>query len=90
MMEMDKDLYRKAHAALKRWNEFETIERLQQAKHLTPEQGWKQYISLWELLMKIAPDGSDYQHQEHIKDLEQYYSNVQKLQAWMRLHGEAT
>jgi hypothetical protein len=88
-MELDKELYRKSYRAIKEWKERESIDRMLQARYLSPQQAWNQYIALWELLLTIAPTEIKYQHVEHLKNLDQYYTKVQKLQEWMKSNGEA-
>ena len=88
-MELDGKLYREAYKALGQWKERQAIEQLLQRRNLTPRQAWEQYKALWELSMKIAPGDQEYQHSEHIRNWDQYYSKIQKLQTWMRSHGEA-
>ncbi len=87
-MGLDKGLYRDAFKAYKQWNETKAAIRIRQANKLTGQQAWNQYQMLWELLVEIAPEISDYQHQEHIFSIVQYLLKVQKLGTTKRSHGE--
>jgi hypothetical protein len=87
-MKLDKELYRKAYESYRQWNETESIERIREAGKLTPQQSWNRYVALWELLVKIAPEISEHQHQQRLVELEQYNRNIQKLEDWKRLRGE--
>ncbi len=87
-MEIDAELYRNYYRSIKEWKEREGIELLLLKRNQTAQQSWDEYIGLWELAMKFSSDDSGYQHSEHIKYLEDYYSKVQKLQAWMKSNGK--
>ncbi len=89
-MELDGKLYRKVYKALGKWKELEEITQMVERRSLSPQQAWEQYKALWELSMKIAPGDNDYQHSEHMRYWGHYYFKIQKLQTWMRSHGEAT
>ena len=78
-MELDKELYRKYYAALREWSEAEAFQRIMDARRLTPEQAWNRYIALWEFAMQFSPVDKETVHLEHLKELDRYYSIVQKL-----------
>jgi hypothetical protein len=78
-MQLDKKLYRKVYDDLKKWSEFKSIQRLLDARKLTPEQAWSQYLALWNLVVKNNPQVNDHLHQQKILELQPYYDALQKL-----------
>lgn len=87
-MKLDEELYRRARQLYSEWNQVELQERVRNAGKLTPQQGWRHYVGLWEFCMKIAPQPSQQQRQQRIADLELYYQRMQKIEAWRQEHGK--
>jgi hypothetical protein len=54
-MKLDKALYRKAFALHRQYNDAEIVDRAYHAGKLSPQEGWRQYVALWELCMRLAP-----------------------------------
>lgn len=76
---IDKKLYKKALQYYQEWNEAELRDRVRNAGKLSPEEGWRRYVSLWEFCMKLSPVRSDWQHEQKLKNLNDYYAHIQKL-----------
>jgi len=90
MVDINKDLYLQAYELYRQWDEVESIKRIMEARELTPQQAWNRYITLWNLLVKIAPRVSVHLHQQKISDYSSYYFSLQKLNAWEKTRGTAT
>ncbi len=87
-MALDKKLYRKYDRALREWSTEEFVQRILDARKLTPEQAWNRYIDLWEQLMQFSSGERDAHHLEHLRVLDNYYSIAQKLQEYQKNNGE--
>lgn len=87
-MKLDKDLYRRAYEQYRQWNAARLVYRARNAGKLSPEKAWQQYIALVEFCWKLCPEQSEWQRQQKRADLERYYANVRKLEAWRREHGK--
>ncbi len=79
-MKLDKELYRQAYELHRQYNEAELRERVRNTGHLIPEEAWRQYVALWDFLMKLAPPPSKLQEQQRMADLERYYARMQKFE----------
>ena len=86
-MTLDKELYRKAYQSYQEWNEAELNARIQNAGHSTPEDGFSQYLSLWESIRKIGLKPGEWQRREKLAALEHYYNCVRILEEWRLKHG---
>lgn len=84
---IDPELYRRAHTALDRWNEAEQIERARSQSSLSPAEGWRQYVDLWQFCMRLAPPLSEALRWQRLTEW-RYYDQLQKLEAWRREHGK--
>jgi hypothetical protein len=89
-MKLDKDLYRWARQSYLEWNRAELMKRVQKAGNITAQQGWKQYVGIWEFCMKLAPQPSQQQRRERLANLDRYYQRMQKIEAWRQVHGKNT
>jgi hypothetical protein len=89
-MAIDKELYRQAYEYYRQWNEAEKIERARNAGKLTPQQGWEQYVELWQFLVNTGEEPSERQQQKRLADWAEYYARLQKFKAWRREHGKTT
>ncbi len=78
-MDLDKELYQRAYENLRKWNETESIQRLLDARNLTPEQAWSRYFALWNLVMKYGSPINERHHKQKLVDLQPYYDALQKL-----------
>ena len=87
-MPIDKELYRKVRELYGQWNEAELIDGARNAGKLTPQEGWRQYVALWEFCMKLSPPQSELQQKQRLAELDHYYVQLQKLEAWRRKHGK--
>jgi hypothetical protein len=86
-MTIDKDLYRKAYAEYRQWNELELRERIRNAGNRTPQERWREYLGLWNFCQKLGVKTSPYQRKQKLKALELYYARLQKLEAWREARG---
>ena len=89
-MALDKELYRRAYAAIGQWKEAERIEQLQHASRLSPREAWQRYVALWEFCMKLSPPLTELQHKQRFAEWDHYYVQIQKLEAWRRRRGSTT
>ncbi len=87
-MALDRELYQKYDRALREWSAEESIQRILDARKLTPEQAWNRYITLWEQLMHFSIGDRDARHLEHLQVLDHYYSIAQKLHDYQMKNGE--
>ncbi len=87
-MALDKELYRKATELFHQWNESEFIEHVRNAGKLLPVEAWRQYVDLIEFGWKLSPRQSDRQRDQKLVDLDRYYAQLQKLEAWRRTRGK--
>lgn len=78
-MELDKELYQKAYEYHRKWNEAESIQRLLDARKLTPDQACSRYLALWNLVMKNGLQVNERLHTQKLLDLQPYYDALQKL-----------
>jgi hypothetical protein len=89
-MPIDGELYRQARRWYQDWNRARSISRARNAGQLTPEQGWKQYLALWEFCMKLAPQPSEKQRQQRLEEYQRYYARIEQFEEWRRAHGKTT
>ena len=89
-MKLDKEQYRQTYERYRKLNEAELVERAYNANRLTPQEAWRQYVALVEFCWKLCPEPSEWQRKQTLADLERYYANVRKLEAWRREHGKTT
>lgn len=87
-MKLDKELYRQTYERFRKLNEAELVERAYNAGKLSPREAWRQYVALVEFCWKLCPEPSEWQRKQKLADLERYYANVRKLEAWRREHGK--
>jgi hypothetical protein len=85
---LDKKLYQEWYQSMRQWNEAELIDRIRNARKLTPQQGWEQFVALVEFCWKLAPPQSDYQRKEKLETLRLYYERIQKFEAWRQTRGK--
>ncbi len=88
-MEMDKELYRKYYNEIGEWKEREAIEEALSRRHLTSQQAWEEYLTLWKLASLFSPENDENLQIEHLKYWEEYYEKIQKLQTWLKANGKA-
>lgn len=84
---IDKALYRKAFEQYRQWNEAEIRERFHTAGKHTPQERWKEYLSLWSFSQKLGAKSSQYQRKQKLESLDLYYSRLQKMEAWRKARG---
>jgi hypothetical protein len=89
-MDIDKELYRQAYEFYRQWNRNELIERARNAGQRDPQEAWRQYQALWKFAAQMGLEQSDRQRQLKIASIEHYYEQVQKLEAWRKIHGRGT
>ena len=89
-MEIDKEKYRQARQWYREWDEAKLIDRARNAGKLTPQQGWEQFIGLWEFCQNLAPPPSEQQRKRRLADLEQYYARMYRFETWRKDRGETT
>lgn len=87
-MAIDKELYRNAYRLYREWNEEELQWRVRNAGKLTPQEGWRKYVDVWEFCMKIAPPQSDIQLKLRALERQTYYDRMQKFESWRNRHGK--
>jgi len=87
-MALDKELYRRAYELHRQSNEFEFIDRVQNAGKFSPAEAWRQYVDLIEFGWKLSPHQSDRQRDQKLADLDRYYAQLQKLEAWRHTRGK--
>jgi hypothetical protein len=88
-MALDKKLYRKAHELYRQWNEAEYAERVRSAGTRPPDEGWRQFIELWEAFQQMGFKKSEHQRQQRLADWDEYHRRIQKLEAWRKSHGKS-
>ena len=89
-MTLDKKLYRQAYEAYRQNNSAELRERAAQANKLSSQEALQRYFALWEFAMQLSSGPSEKQHNLHLKELEEYYSKVQKMEAWRQTRGKSS
>ena len=82
MMKLDKELYRQAYEWYRQWNEVELLERARTAGKLSPQDAWRQYAELWAFCRRLSPQPSELQRRRRLAEWDEYYSRVQRLEAW--------
>ena len=87
---LDKELYRRAYESLRQWSEAERIERARSAVRLSPEEGWRQYVDLFEFGWQIGVQQRQWQHHLKATDLARYYERIRRHEAWRRARGRAS
>ena len=87
-MALDKELYRKAHELYRQWNEFEFIDHVRNPSRRTPTEAWRHYVDLVEFCWKLSPQQSEWQRDQKLAELDRYYAQLQKLEAWRRARGK--
>lgn len=87
---MNKELYQQAYETYRQNNIAELRERAAQAYKLSSFEAWQRYFVLWEFAMQLSSGLSEKQHKLHVYELEEYYSRVQKLEAWRRANGKSS
>ena len=87
---LDKELYRRAYESLRQWSEAERIERARSAGRLSPEEGWRQYVDLFEFGWQIGVQQRQWQHNLKAADLARYYERIRRFEAWRRARGRAS
>lgn len=87
-MKLDKELYRQSYEQLRQWNQAQLKERAQTAGQRDPQQGWQEFVDLWEFGRQIGVKQSQWQRQDKLAALARYYERVQKLEIWQRLREE--
>lgn len=89
-LRLDKALYRRVYGSFKQWNEAKMLDHVESARRLTSSELWRRYASLWNLCMKIAPPQTPEQEKLRWAELDRYYANIRKLEAWRREHGRSS
>ncbi len=89
-MALDKNLYRQAFEWYRQWNLAEARERYRNAANLSPQEAWRQYVSLWEFAAKYTPEESERQQRRRMADWDEYYARIQKFENWRKAHGQST
>ena len=79
-MAISKENYKKALEYYRQWNEAELKERIRNAGKMTPEQGWQQYVDLWEFCINLNPGAGKGQHLMTLTNLHEYYASIQKFE----------
>jgi hypothetical protein len=87
-MKLDKELYRQTYERFRKLNEAELVERAYNAGKLSPQEAWRQYLMLAEFALKYCPPPGEWQRKQKLADLERYYANVRKLEAWRSPYGK--
>jgi hypothetical protein len=89
-VKIDKELYRKAYAALREWSEAERIERIRDARRLTPQERWQQFVDLVDFGLRIAPPESERLRDQKMAALDRYYERVRRMEAGRHARGKAS
>lgn len=87
-MPLDKDLYRKAYALYRQWNEAELVARARNASQLSPDEAWRRYVDLVEFSWRLCPEQSQWQWEQKLQHLDRYHAKLQKLEEWRRARGK--
>ncbi|HEY4689688.1 MAG TPA: hypothetical protein VIK33_10280 [Anaerolineae bacterium] len=86
-MKIDKELYRKAYESLRQWSEAERIERIRDARRLTPQERWQHLVDLFEFGRRAGIRPNEHQRARKLAGLNRYYERIRKLEAWRRARG---
>jgi hypothetical protein len=89
-MPLDKELYRWAYEQYRQWNEAELIDRALNAGKLSPQKAWSQYVDLFEFSHQMSLQQSRWQRNQKLADLDRYYTQIRKLEAWRQVRGRKT
>ncbi len=89
-MPLDPKLIREAQAAYRQWNEAELRDRLLVAPHRPSDEGWRQFIDLWEFAWRLQLQPSEYQQRQKQADLRRQCEQLRKLEAWRKIHGRTS
>ena len=89
-MQIDKELYRKAYASLREWSEAERLERIRDARRLTPQERWQQFVDLVDFSLRIAAPESEEIRSRKMAALDRYYERVRRMEAGRRARGKAS
>lgn len=71
------------------WNQAELMDEAMNRNRLTPLEGWRQYVDLWEFCMKTVSDPDDFDFDLNIAERETYYENVLRMEAWRQAREQA-
>jgi len=88
--QIDKELYRKAYESLRQWSEAERIERIRDARRLTPQERWRQFVDLVDFSLRIAAPESERLRSQKIAAIDRYYERVRKMEVGRRARGKAS
>ncbi len=80
-MAIDKELYRKAYASLREWSEAEQIERIRDARRLTPQQRWAHLVDLFHFGWQAGLRPSDRYRAQKLADVSRYYARIRAFEA---------
>ncbi len=83
-MTLDKELLRQVHRQYRQWNEDQLVARARRAGRLSPAEGWRQYVALWQLCLELAPPQSRRQRQQRLEEWGRYYDRIRRLETWRR------
>jgi hypothetical protein len=86
-MAIDKELYRKAYAALREWSEAERIERIRDARRLTPQERWAQFVDLFHFGWQAGLRPSDRYRARKLADVNRYYERIQAFETRRHARG---
>jgi len=89
-MPIDKELYRWAYEQYRQWNEAELIDRALNAGKLSPQKTWGQYLDLFEFSHQMGLRQSQWQRDQKLADMDRYYAQIRKLEAWRQVRGRTT
>lgn len=84
---LDKELYRQVQEYYRQWNEAKQVERAEMASRLSSQELWQRYLALIEFGLNISRHPSDWQRQQKLDHVAQYYERVQKMEKWRRSHA---
>ncbi|KAA0224157.1 hypothetical protein EDS67_24630 [candidate division KSB1 bacterium] len=84
LMAIDKELYRQAQEYYRQWNVAKLRERAEMAGKLSSQELWQRYLALIEFGLSISRHPSDWQRQQKLDHVAQYYERVQKMEEWRR------
>jgi hypothetical protein len=89
-MTLNKELYRQAYELYRQNNTAELRQRATEANKLSSQEALQRYYALWEFAMKLSSGPSEKQHRLHLQELDEYYSKVQKMEAWRQARGKGS
>ncbi len=89
-MPIDVKQLREAQEYYRQWNEAKLVDKAKYAGELSPHEGWRQYVSLWEFAMRSSEGPGLTAQRLRMEEWAAYYEKIRKFEAWRGERAEGT